>query len=117
MARHPNTGEIVWFNHLTFFHRLSLDANPRELIDEMCGDAGRAHATYYGDGSLIEDEFIEHLQDCYNAEKAAFDWKSGDVLLLDNMLASHGRRPFKGARKIAVVMSGLRSWSEVALGT
>jgi alpha-ketoglutarate-dependent taurine dioxygenase len=32
-------------------------------------------------------------------------WEKGDVLLLDNMLMSHGRSSFTGERKILVSMN------------
>jgi hypothetical protein len=31
-------------------------------------------------------------------------WRKGDVLVLDNMLAAHGRRPFTGGRRIATAI-------------
>lgn len=42
-------------------------------------------------------------------EAAAVDvrWERGDVLLLDNMLAAHGRRAFEGEREIVVAMGGM----------
>ena len=36
------------------------------------------------------------------AEELAFDlpWEKGDVVLVDNFVAMHGRRAFTGARKV-----------------
>jgi hypothetical protein len=34
-----------------------------------------------------------------------FPWQRGDILMLDNMLASHGREPFAGPRKVIVAMA------------
>lgn len=48
------------------------------------------------------------------AEEVAFPWQPGDVLVVDNMLVSHGRRPFSGERRILVAMS--ESCSAPALG-
>ena len=61
--------------------------------------------TYYGDGSEIEGEVLEELRAAYNAESIANPWQAGDVLLIDNMMTSHGRKSFKGARKVLVGMA------------
>ncbi len=36
-----------------------------------------------------------------------FDWRQGDVIMLDNMLAAHARDPFEGPRKIVVAMGAM----------
>jgi len=61
--------------------------------------------TFYGDGSPIEPSVIEQIYDAYRQEQIAFDWQAGDILMLDNMLVSHGREPFVAPRKIAVAMA------------
>jgi hypothetical protein len=33
-----------------------------------------------------------------------FDWRAGDVLLIDNILVSHGRRPYKGSRRVLAAL-------------
>ncbi|CAM5231048.1 hypothetical protein SANTM175S_04757 [Streptomyces antimycoticus] len=33
------------------------------------------------------------------------DWHTGDLLLIDNMLVAHGRRPYTGTRRVLVAMS------------
>ncbi|MGC4093529.1 MAG: TauD/TfdA family dioxygenase [Polyangiaceae bacterium] len=60
---------------------------------------------YYGDGQPIEDEVLAEIGAAYSALEIAFPWQRGDVLMVDNMLVSHGRRPFKGARKTLVAMA------------
>jgi alpha-ketoglutarate-dependent taurine dioxygenase len=32
-------------------------------------------------------------------------WNAGDLLLIDNVLVGHGRRPFVGDRRVLVAMS------------
>lgn len=103
--RHPVTGAQVWFNHLTFFHVTTLSADLCAALREMVGEEDLPTNTYYGDGEPIPDEVVAHLRDCYRAARRRFDWQRDDVLLVDNMLAAHGREPFTGKRKIAVAMA------------
>ncbi|GAB7184066.1 TauD/TfdA family dioxygenase [Kitasatospora sp. Ki12] len=107
--RHPETGEPVWFNHLAFFHVTTLGPEVCGGLREMYGEAGLPTNTYYGDGEPVPDEVVAHLRDCYRAEQRRFDWRPDDVLVVDNMLAAHGREPFTGPRRIAVAMA--EPWS------
>lgn len=105
VERHPKTGEWCWFNHATFFHVSTLEPLIREALLEDFADKDLPTNTYYGDGSSIEPEVLEHLRDIYRQETVSFPWEQGDVLMLDNMLAAHGRAPYSGARKILVGMA------------
>ena len=105
VAVHPRTGETTWFNHATFFHVSTLPAEMRQgLLADFAQD-DLPNNTYYGDGSPIEPETVEALREAYRAETVMFDWERGAVLLVDNMLTSHAREPFRGARKVLVAMA------------
>ena len=105
VAKHPQTGEDVWFNHAAFFHVNTLpDPLAQGLLTQL-GEDRLPNQTYYGDGSPIEPETLAHLRQCYDEAKLVFPWRSGDVLMLDNMLLAHGRAPFKGPRRILVGMA------------
>ena len=103
--RHPVTKAPVWFNHATFFHITTLSEEVGAGLLEMCGEENLPSNTYYGDGGRIPDDVAEHLRTCYRAASVRFDYQRDDVLVVDNMLASHGREPFTGPRKIAVAMA------------
>ncbi|HEX8149206.1 MAG TPA: TauD/TfdA family dioxygenase [Pyrinomonadaceae bacterium] len=105
LARHPKTGEVVWFNHATFFHVTTLDPSVRDLLREEFADDDLPTNTCYGDGSPIEDEVLEELRRAYREETVCFPWEEGDVMLLDNMLVAHGRSPYAGRRQILVGMA------------
>ena len=103
--RHPTTGAPVWFNHATFFHHTTLPVEVSEGLLELFGEDDLPTNTYYGDGGRIPPDVVAHLRACYRAESVRFDWRTDDVLVVDNMLASHAREPFTGPRRIAVAMS------------
>ncbi|MFD5798923.1 TauD/TfdA family dioxygenase [Streptomyces diastatochromogenes] len=102
---HPVSGEHVWFNHAAFFHVTTLDDVIREGLLEMFDEPDLPTNTYFGDGGSIPDDVIAHVRDCYRAATVRFDYRRDDVLVIDNMLTSHGREPFTGSRKIAVAMA------------
>lgn len=104
-ARHPRTGETVWFNHATFFHVSTLPAAIREPLRRDFGEEDLPNNTWYGDGSPIEPDVAEHLRQAYLQEMVELPWQPGDVLLIDNMLTAHARNPFTGPRKVVVAMA------------
>jgi alpha-ketoglutarate-dependent taurine dioxygenase len=105
MTRHPRTGEDIWFNHATFFHVTTLDPTVRDVFLTAFKPEDLPTNTYYGDGSPIELDVLDQLRDIYRAETVSFLWQDGDILMLDNMLAAHGRAPYSGPRKILVAMT------------
>lgn len=105
IEKHPKSGEMIWFNHATFFHISTLPQTIREALLAEFDEADLPANTYYGDGLPIEPEVLEQLRDAYHQETVMFPWQKGDVLMLDNMIAAHARQPFEGPRKIVVGMS------------
>jgi len=112
IAKHPVTGEMVWFNHIAFWHIFSLDPQLREAMLALFGEDNLAYNTYYGDGTPIEDSIIAEIREAYRQETIAFPWQHGDLLMLDNMLVAHGRSPFVGPRKILVAMGEAHTRSD-----
>jgi len=104
VAVHPKLGETVWFNHAHMFHISNLEPHVRESLVEAFGEDVPRNA-YYGDGSSIETSVLDEIRGIYNEEAVIFTWQEGDIMLLDNFLASHGRQPFIGPRKIVVAMA------------
>ena len=48
---------------------------------------------------------LEEVRKAYRLAETTFPWAEGDILVLDNMLAAHGRRPYVGARSVVVGMA------------
>lgn len=110
---HPRTHEMVWFNHATFFHVSTLVESVRETLLGEFGEEDLPTNTFYGDGTPIEPEVLDHLRAVYAGETIRFPWRRGDLLMLDNMMVAHGRAPFRGRRKVLVAMADPCDWSRV----
>jgi alpha-ketoglutarate-dependent taurine dioxygenase len=91
LATHPLTGEEVWFNQAAAFHS---GGNKHSRLD-----------AFFGDGSPLEESDLVGIRRAMLDETFLFKWHTGDVLILDNLLAAHGRRPFSGARTIVLAMT------------
>jgi hypothetical protein len=103
--RHPATGEPVWFNHAAFFHISTLSPDVRSVLLRQSTEESLPANSFYGDGSPIETDVLETLRSVYLKEKVIFPWKRDDVLMLDNMLAAHGREPYSGKRRVLAAMA------------
>ncbi len=107
VASHPVTGDEVWFNHAHLFHISNMPKDVCEFLIEEFTAEGLPRNVFYGDGSAIEDEYIETISSLYKRAAKTFIWQKGDVLLADNFLVCHGRTAFTGERKILVAMTDL----------
>jgi alpha-ketoglutarate-dependent taurine dioxygenase len=105
IAIHPQTGEEVWFNQAHLFHISQLEPTVRQQLLADFAETDLPRNAYYGDGSPIEDSVLEEIRSIYQQETITFPWQEGDVLLLDNLLAAHGRNPFTGSRRVVVGMA------------
>lgn len=105
VAVHPLTRETVWFNQAHLFHVSNLEPAVREALLSFVDEEDLPRQAFYGDGMPIETAVLDEIRDVYRCHAVQFPWQEGDVLMLDNMLAAHGRTPFKGPRKILVAMS------------
>lgn len=105
VVRHPDTDEPIWFNQAVAFHVSTLDPSLRRELLAQFGEKGVPKNAFYGDGSTIDGDTLEELRHAYDGETVVFPWQKGDVLMLDNMLAAHGRRPYSGPRRIVVAMA------------
>ena len=63
------------------------------------------YQTYYGDGSEIEPVVLENIRAVTWSCAVGFRWRTGDVLVIDNLAVQHARMSFTGQRKLFVVFS------------
>jgi alpha-ketoglutarate-dependent taurine dioxygenase len=106
LINHPRTGERIWFNQIATTTIGPESIGPRfPFYDGFYGaDKPRPYDTTYGDGSAIPRPYIEALYQTLKAHTVAFPWSSGDLLLIDNYVTSHGRNAYTGMRDVQVAL-------------
>jgi alpha-ketoglutarate-dependent taurine dioxygenase len=112
-AKHPVTGEPLWINHATVLNVFSIEPKLQQTLLKFFKEKDLPNNTYYGDGASIGREVIDELRKAYDSATVAFKWEPGDVLMLDNMLVAHGRKPFSGKRKVVVAMAEPVRWKDL----
>lgn len=108
-AVHPLSGQRLWFNQAHLFHPSALGEDVWQDMQDIFGDDGLPRDARFGDGTPIEPDVLACVRNTFAATARQFDWQAGDVMLVDNMLVAHGRRPFSGARRVLVSMGPMRS--------
>jgi alpha-ketoglutarate-dependent taurine dioxygenase/acyl carrier protein len=104
VVHHPVTGEQVWFNHAAFWNEWALDADVREVMFDAYGPGGLPFMTFDGAGDPLSETDHAALRDAYERATVRESWQPGDLLVVDNLLSSHGREAFSGPRRILVAM-------------
>jgi alpha-ketoglutarate-dependent taurine dioxygenase len=101
-AVHPDTGEEVWFNQAEQWHPSALAPAMRALLEPR---GQLAHHCEFGDGSPMDDAMLAEIRRVVDGHQLQFDWRKGDLLMLDNVLVMHGREPFTGSRRTLAYLS------------
>lgn len=102
---HPRTGDRLWFNQAHLFHISGLRPSVRETLLAVVDEEDLPRNVYFGDGCAIPDDMLDAVRAAYDSCTLSIPWQQGDVLLLDNMLMTHGREPFTGPRQVVVAMT------------
>jgi alpha-ketoglutarate-dependent taurine dioxygenase len=114
VATHPRTGDKIFFNQVQLHHVACLDPETRDSLRALFAEEDLPRNVYYGDGSLIPDDVIKHISDVLEEKCVEFQWQTGDLLAVDNMLVAHARRPYKEPRKMLVAMGEMVDESSLA---
>ncbi len=104
VIQHPVTGESAWFNQADQWHGSAGGAKHQDTQDSSGEQDLPCHARF-GDGSEIGEDDLAAVRAAYRASEVLFPWREGDLLVLDNEMALHGRKPFTGQRRTLVAMA------------
>lgn len=103
-TRHPVTGTEVWFNQSDQWHPAALGKAGAALVKVLPFDQLPQSVTF-ADGTPIPDAYVLQVRDRGLAAAVDVEWRAGDLMLIDNVLVAHGRRPYSGSRRVLVAMS------------
>lgn len=105
IVSHPVSQEEVWFNQIDQFHPCHLPpATYESLLSIYQDDTELPMYVCFGDDSNISESTVNVIQQTISTLTVNNRWKAADLLLVDNVLVCHGRKPFRGSRKIVVSM-------------
>ena len=113
VAKHPKTGEFVFFNQVQLHHISCVPPQVRKSLLSLFSEDDLPRNVYYGDGSAIDESVMQEIDRAYSQAAVSFPWQAGDLLMLDNMLTAHARNPYKGQRKIVVAMGEINDGKSI----
>ena len=127
--RHPQTGEMTWFNHAQVFHWTSFPAElwyafrrTKDLRFFFHSAAIWVFSIFwygllrrrmalnvtFGDGSAISIREMQQIRKAIHKNMVLNRWEKGDLVMIDNLSTSHGRQPtYDHGRRVVV------AWSDV----
>lgn len=100
--RHPSTGMPAWFCNVHSHSRYLRDQRDGELGETSGASKLNVTDMYYGDGTPIAKEDLDHINDVTMSNLVSVPMEQGDVVLVDNYQVMHGRDVFTGERLHAV---------------
>ncbi|MGB5927398.1 MAG: TauD/TfdA family dioxygenase, partial [Cyclobacteriaceae bacterium] len=107
IIEHPVHGCKVWFNQADEFHPSSSGVEMYQtMLTLYAGDTSQFPLyAQFGDGTEIPLDYLETIRKVIDDSIVTFPWQKGDLLILDNIMVGHGRKPFTGQRRTLVAMS------------
>lgn len=101
---HPELGEEVWFNQADQWHWSGAGPGLGQELVELFGEDDLPTSCRHGDGSAIALADLEEIRRVGQECAVCFDWRPGDLLVLDNVRLAHGREPYSGLRRVLLAM-------------
>ena len=98
-------GELIWFNQAHSTNASCLRANPsfQKIFADVPDDKLHFN-TYYGDGSELEPEVLQHIRNVSWKAAVGFQLRKNEMIAMDNMYVQHGRLSFEGKRRLLASM-------------
>lgn len=100
---HPVHGEL-YFTSILNRHASWQDGH--EVYGRLPLDQ-RSYQCVWGDGSAFSDAELSELRDVHDGAMVQLQLEQGDVIVVDNLRAQHGRTTFQGKRLLGLMLSDM----------
>jgi len=100
VACHPVLRERTFFNQAHMFHVSSVGEEGAKALIELFGHDRLPRHACFGNGGEIPAADLLIIRSALANASIEFAWQAGDILLIDNLQAAHGRRPYQGTRSV-----------------
>lgn len=104
VVRHPVSGRRCWFNQIAFLNEWTMDPEVREYLVDVYGPDGLPFNTRFGGGDPVGEDVVRVINEVYDAHTVREPWRTGDLLLVDNIRTAHSREPFDGPREVLAAL-------------
>jgi alpha-ketoglutarate-dependent taurine dioxygenase len=101
---HPTTGKKVWFNQADQFHPSNNSEEVYEAMKMLYTKNDFPLYVCYEDDSEIPEVVFSHVREAFIEHTIKHPWQKGNLMLVDNVSALHGRNAFEGDRKVLISM-------------
>ena len=95
----------IWFNQAHLFHHSNIDKKKKILLKKIFKTNFYSRDSKFGDGSDIPKDYFVKINRILEKNSLNIKWKKNDILLINNLAISHGRRKYSGDRKVYVAMT------------
>lgn len=106
--RHPVTGDRLYraVIHIDGGTGLvaALPEARRKRVEEMLAKQAHRSGYYLGDGSPVPKPMFQAMNVILDELEVKWAWQAGDIMVLDNLLTSHGRNAFEGTRDVQAAL-------------
>ena len=102
---HPLTRRRCWFNQIAFLSEWTMVPELREYLVDVYGADRLPFNTAFGNGGPIGADVVQVINEVYEAHTVREPWQAGDLLVVDNIRAAHGREAFDGPREVVVALA------------
>jgi hypothetical protein len=109
-------GRMTMFHQIALHHPVFLPVEVREYFCGYDPSNRPPREVLLGDGSDLPDHWAQAIVDAQIDAGLFFQWRTGDILILDNGIMAHARSTYKGDRENYAILGKLKEiyhvWDE-----